>query len=187
MNKKYFSSLVLAVTISLVSCKKEETAEENTASQKPVPSVYEIVNGTNIAQKPAQMPQQNMTVTPTTTTTVTPPAPVTVAKGMNPPHGQPGHRCDIKVGAPLNSPPGNKTTIQPGAATVQKMTNPSFTVTPSATATSGNTATTAQSSGVPALLNPTTTTTAPGMNPPHGQEGHRCDIAVGAPLTKTEK
>ena len=27
-------------------------------------------------------------------------------------------------------------------------------------------------------------TTPPGMNPPHGQEGHRCDVAVGAPLPK---
>jgi len=25
---------------------------------------------------------------------------------MNPPHGQPNHRCDIPVGAPLDSPPG---------------------------------------------------------------------------------
>jgi hypothetical protein len=30
----------------------------------------------------------------------------------------------------------------------------------------------------------TSTSTPPGMNPPHGQEGHRCDIAVGAPLPK---
>ena len=29
----------------------------------------------------------------------------TVAPGMNPAHGQPGHRCDISVGAPLNSAP----------------------------------------------------------------------------------
>lgn len=29
------------------------------------------------------------------------------APGMNPPHGQPGHRCDISVGAPLSSPPSN--------------------------------------------------------------------------------
>jgi hypothetical protein len=28
----------------------------------------------------------------------------TVATGMNPQHGQAGHRCDIAVGAPLNSP-----------------------------------------------------------------------------------
>jgi hypothetical protein len=28
---------------------------------------------------------------------------------MNPPHGQPGHRCDIAVGAPLNSKPTQPT------------------------------------------------------------------------------
>lgn len=27
------------------------------------------------------------------------------AAGMNPPHGQPNHRCDISVGAPLDSKP----------------------------------------------------------------------------------
>ena len=175
------------VTVSLVSCKKEETAEATSANQKPVPSVYEVVNGTNIPKKPAQMQQNPNTVitstpTQTTTTTVTPPAPVTVAKGMNPSHGQPGHRCDIPVGAPLNSPPG-KPAVQPGSAQVQQTSNQAFTVTP--TQTSGNTTTTTQNSAVPALLSPPATATAPGMNPPHGQEGHRCDIAVGAPLPKT--
>src|SRR5687768_17279417 len=36
----------------------------------------------------------------------------------------------------------------------------------------------------PATAPPTqsTTATAPGMNPPHGEPGHRCEIAVGAPL-----
>jgi hypothetical protein len=29
---------------------------------------------------------------------------------MNPPHGEPGHRCDIAVGAPLNSAPAKTTT-----------------------------------------------------------------------------
>ena len=33
------------------------------------------------------------------------------APGMNPPHGQPSHRCDIPVGAPLSSPPGNQPTV----------------------------------------------------------------------------
>jgi len=33
------------------------------------------------------------------------PAAQVTAPGMNPPHGQPGHRCDISVGAPLNSKP----------------------------------------------------------------------------------
>jgi hypothetical protein len=33
------------------------------------------------------------------------------APGMNPPHGEPGHRCDIAVGAPLNSKPAAPTTV----------------------------------------------------------------------------
>ena len=38
-----------------------------------------------------------------------------VAAGMNPAHGQPGHRCDIAVGAPLNSAPAKpvSTPVQP--------------------------------------------------------------------------
>ena len=75
------------------------------------------------------------------------------AKGMNPPHGQPGHRCDIPVGAPLNSKP----------TVTQQQVQP----------TPANTTTVTQQPVV----------TAPGMNPPHGQPGHRCEIAVGAPLS----
>lgn len=95
---------------------------------------------------------------------VQPNAPVTtVAPGMNPQHGQPGHRCDIAVGAPLNSPP-NKT-----AAPVTTLP--------------------AQAPATPVNVQPTApvTTVAPGMNPQHGQPGHRCDIAVGAPLDSKPK
>jgi hypothetical protein len=93
------------------------------------------------------------------------PASTNVAKGMNPAHGQPGHRCDIPVGAPLNSPaPANKTVSPP---IVPQQNN----------AVSTNTVTTNPSPVV-------TTPTPEGMNPPHGQDKHRCDIAVGAPLPK---
>ncbi|QLE00261.1 hypothetical protein HX109_01275 [Galbibacter sp. BG1] len=34
------------------------------------------------------------------------PQPTSVS-GVNPAHGQPGHRCDIAVGAPLNAPTNN--------------------------------------------------------------------------------
>jgi hypothetical protein len=34
------------------------------------------------------------------------------AAGLNPAHGQPGHRCDIAVGAPLNSAPATATQPQ---------------------------------------------------------------------------
>lgn len=108
--------------------------------------------------------QQNVVTTTTT--------PVKVAKGMNPAHGQPGHRCDIAVGAPLNSPVAAKAvanTSQSGT------TSQSFTVTPPPA-----------NNAVPALLSTEApVATAEGMNPPHGQTGHRCDIAVGAPLPKS--
>ncbi|AWK03959.1 hypothetical protein HYN56_06820 [Flavobacterium crocinum] len=112
-------------------------------------------------------PTQQKVVTTTTT-------PVKVAKGMNPPHGQPGHRCDIPVGAPLNSP-APKTTATANAAQSGTATQ-SFTVTPPPAA-----------NPVPALLSTegTEATVADGMNPPHGKPGHRCDIAVGAPLPKS--
>ena len=46
-----------------------------------------------------------------TASTVTQPQTVaTVAKGLNPAHGQPGHRCDIPVGQPLSSAPVKSTT-----------------------------------------------------------------------------
>jgi len=32
---------------------------------------------------------------------------------LNPPHGEPGHRCDIQVGAPLNTPVQPKLTTPP--------------------------------------------------------------------------
>ncbi|MHC0439867.1 hypothetical protein [Flavobacterium sp. 3-210] len=123
--------------------------------------------GQVVAQAP-QMVQVNPNQKNVVTTTTTP---VKVAKGMNPPHGQSGHRCDIPVGAPLNSPvakPAATNTAQSGTA------SKSFTVTPPA------------NNPTPALLSTETTpTVAEGMNPPHGQAGHRCDIAVGAPLPKS--
>ena len=48
------------------------------------------------------------TNTPTKTTPVVSKDDSTATKGeiaLNPAHGQPGHRCDIKVGAPLDSSP----------------------------------------------------------------------------------
>jgi hypothetical protein len=86
------------------------------------------------------------------------------ASGMNPPHGQPGHRCEIAVGAPLNSAPAKTTT-----PTITSTSTPVTTPAPTITSTSTTPA-------APKVK------TAPGMNPPHGEPGHRCDLAVGAPL-----
>jgi len=101
-------------------------------------------------------PQNNPVITNPQTITQTAAAQTTTAAGMNPAHGEPGHRCDISVGAPLNSKPAPPATVQPAPVTAQPQ--------------------------VTMKEVPTTTKTAPGMNPPHGEPGHKCEIAVGAPL-----
>jgi hypothetical protein len=146
------------IPIVLISCKNEAENQP----QKAVVPFYQVANQqqnqTVVTPQPNVLYQQNgvnkntATQTPTQTQTVA--APIAVAKGMNPSHGQPGHRCDIPVGAPLNSP-----AVTGKPATSQVITQPNVTVTPSAT-----------------------TSTPKGMNPPHGQPGHRCDIPVGSPL-----
>lgn len=116
--------------------------DSNTAAAKTIstqPQLQQVP-----AAQPVNANPQNITVNQ---------QPAKTAAGMNPPHGQPGHRCDIAVGAPLNSPPGKTTVQQPQVQTTSTST-----------------------------VAPTPVKTAPGMNPPHGQPGHRCDISVGAPL-----
>jgi hypothetical protein len=114
---------------------------------------------------PAATPQptaQPITIkqnAPTMAPTAAPAPAAPTAKGMNPPHGQPGHRCEIAVGAPLSTAPAAKP-----ATAAAPTTLPNFSQQPQ-----------------PAPAAPTAPT-AKGMNPPHGQPGHRCEIAVGAPL-----
>jgi len=81
---------------------------------------------------------------------------------LNPAHGAPGHRCDIAVGAPLKS------------------ASSSTAATPSPTPTAQT------APPVPEIkqVSPAATTVQNDskLNPTHGAPGHRCDIAVGAPL-----
>jgi hypothetical protein len=115
---------------------------------------------------PTNQPVTQKVTTPVTMPEVKPVAttPTTTAKGMNPPHGQPGHRCDISVGAPLDSKPTAAPTPTPVNVQQPKqvVTNQPVTMEPT-------------KPSAPVV-------TLPGMNPPHGQPGHRCDISVGAPL-----
>jgi starvation-inducible outer membrane lipoprotein len=105
------------------------------------------------------------TVSPQVTTV---PAPVqqtaatvnTAGKILNPAHGQPNHRCDIAVGAPLDSKPIKDVSIN---------AKPQVQVSP----------TTAPATTQIPLLNEK----GQRLNPAHGQPGHKCEIAVGAPLT----
>jgi hypothetical protein len=129
-----------------------------------------VANGTATTPRlnQVQMQPQMQTVTQGVT------AKTVTAKGMNPAHGQPNHRCDIPVGAPLNSKPTTptvaNTTTTPAVSTSGEVSK-NITVQPP----------------LPALISTSsaTTETPQGMNPPHGQAGHRCDVAVGAALPKS--
>ena len=179
MKTKYFLSLLITTSLLVVSCKKETETVDTTAPKEIImPRVQSLPVASASQVAPTQT--QNMPVTAPTgtgTATQTPPvnqAPVKVAAGMNPSHGQPGHRCDIAVGAPLNS-----TAKAPASPAAPSKSAP-YTITQTPTTPTSTT----NSAATPALLNPTGTT-APGMNPAHGQTGHRCDIAVGAALPKS--
>ncbi|MBW6497675.1 MAG: hypothetical protein K0B09_04750 [Bacteroidales bacterium] len=107
---------------------------------------------------------------------------------LNPPHGQPYHRCDIPVGSPL----------PPAGSAPQATTNPvaaSAPVTTPAPAASPATAT-VDKSMIPTVENINRLNSSQGSqsnppsgtppvnNPPHGQPWHRCDIPVGSPLPR---
>ena len=152
MNTKSFLSLLLISSAFLTSCKKELEPQDNSDAVATTTAAV-----TPTAQQQLQTTQQQQTPQTALNTVAT------SGTGMNPAHGQPGHRCDIAVGAPLSSAPtqnpGTATAMQTAPQSVSKTT----TINP------------------PQVAKPVAV--AKGMNPSHGQPGHRCDIAVGAPLS----
>ena len=154
MNMKTILTGVFLASILFVSCKKELQPQES--AETPVTETAPSENPTMEKQFEVQNQNTQATQAPNSVQTQA------TAPGMNPPHGQPNHRCDIAVGAPLNSPKG----ATPPAPTMQPQ------------------APQGQASVTPVDMSSGTTATAPGMNPPHGQAGHSCSVAVGAPLPK---
>ena len=130
---------VLSFTIILSACGGSEGTPDTTAT--PAATSTPVQPGISID---AGQPQ---------------PGAVTVSD-PNPPHGEPGHRCEIAVGASLSGAPSA------GAAMdAAPEGSPMFNNTPA-----------------PVTFGSEPTTTAPGMNPPHGEPGHDCAVAVGSPL-----
>ena len=103
--------------------------------------------------------------TPSQQTIVNQSSSIATASGKNPPHGEPNHRCDIGVGEPLNSP-----VAKPVDQSVSKSASP-----------------VEQTTAAPVQKTTIQTETPAGMNPPHGEAGHRCDIEVGKPLNSPVK
>ena len=144
------SSLFISSLFSL-SCKKELEPQESFVTAPATQTAKENPAG---ALSPMQASPIQTSQSGTTT------AIANNTAGLNPAHGQPGHRCDIAVGQPLNTAAAKTTAPQTSPQTITQTIQPK---------TSANIVT-------------TNTPTAKGMNPPHGQPGHRCDIAVGLPL-----
>lgn len=136
-----------------------EISSSNSATANEVP---QTVNGVNAQLQ--QVPPQTVTVNnqPAVQNTGKKPA-------VNPPHGQPWHRCDIAVGAPIDSPPQKPTTPAGQNSANQNFNTNPIQVNPAAPV---NTNTTAQNNTGP----------KPATNPAHGQPWHRCDLQVGDPL-----
>jgi len=203
MKHLYFILLVTAIT--LTSCKNEEAQQAQPDPRTIVPFTQQTAAAmqNQAVQTPAPQTHNFFHENNQATT-------ASVAAGVNPAHGQPNHRCDIAVGAPLNTSIGGETSAQPtsvqstqgiNAKTVTAKgmnpphgeTNHPLNSKPTATATTtdSNAAQEAKDytvqQAVPALLSTAAadTQTAVGMNPAHGKTGHRCDIAVGAPLPKS--
>lgn len=162
MKKKIILMSLLGATL-FVSCEKEKEVKVVEEAQQPTQT---FSGEAWLKQQVGGQGQQIQQVQPQGQQT--PQAQTQTAPGMNPPHGQPGHRCEIPVGAPLDSKPAQKAQPQTTQVVPQKPSEqPVMKIN--------------SKEGAATIVG---TSTLPGMNPPHGQEGHRCDIAVGAPLPK---
>ncbi len=150
---KKLTFLLLTSATILYSCEsKNKTSSSETTSQASE------VSNTPDAQAVPSTPADNVVSANSND----------IKPALNPPHGEPYHRCDIQVGAPLDSPaPVNVAPVAPQSAPANTFnTNP---ISPSLQNGAGVTA--------------APTGPKPAVNPPHGEPHHRCDLQVGAPLT----
>ncbi len=162
--------LLIASAVVFYSCdKKESSAEEPQEINVSTSGSENDLDNTSSAIAPAGNIGVDRNAAPLEAPAATPfPAGIDKSNGgpaLNPAHGQPYHDCAIAVGAPLTS------TSQPNLA-------------PQLAAPQQSSANTINTNPVSSFQVPANaTSTKPALNPAHGQPNHRCDIAVGAPLS----
>lgn len=175
---KYFAFIPALLVVATITGCGSSSSEETTppaTTTTPATNTSATAPGTIVNGQPTQ----NIAVQPSATAPAAAPivpqgtVPAVAGKaGLNPEHGQPGHRCDIAVGAPLDSKPSQpavNTNQQPAIVQQPQQVN----------IPANNKPVTIQKN--PIVINPGNAGAA-GLNPEHGKPGHRCDIAVGAPL-----
>jgi hypothetical protein len=117
--------------------------------------------------RPMVSPDKVEVPTATQSITTDPSGSATGSAGLNPPHGEPGHVCEIPVGQPLDGSGGTTQSNSP----VQ-----SIQIDPNAQGGS-------QTFSMPPAGGSPVQGGGSGMiNPPHGEPGHVCEIPVGDPL-----
>jgi len=172
--KKLFIAALFVSTASFVACSGNDSPSTDpsiTPATTGLPQSTALGSDTLKATPGLNMPTDvNMAPSNPVTINATqgqaqqvPAGNVTAGKGLNPEHGKPGHRCDIAVGMPLNTPAGKTAAPTAPAPTVQTMTAPATTP-------------------VAAPINMGVPTGNAKLNPAHGQPGHDCAVQVGAPL-----
>jgi len=144
-------TILIASVILIYSCDK---AKKNVAETEVPMSDSVVTNNTENVATPA--PAEVASVVNNVSTSGKP--------ALNPAHGQPYHRCEIAVGAPIDSAPTqqNAPAPQPNVSVLSPYTTSPAT----------------PSSAPVQALGP-----KPAVNPAHGEPHHRCDLAVGAPLS----
>lgn len=144
---KTLKILIASVTL-LYSCDKAKTNVAKTEVPKSDSAV-------NITAETVAAPAEVASVTNASTSG---------KPALNPEHGQPYHRCEIAVGAPIDSAPTQQSAPapQPNASVLSPYTTSPATPSPAPVQALGP---------------------KPAVNPAHGEPHHRCDLAVGAPLS----
>lgn len=165
--KPVFAAISLFILALVVSCGPAKNDSAQTPQTPVLPPTQQQNSSAEAEKSATEMPEvagQESSTEAENNSQVT----------INPPHGQPGHRCDIPVGAPLNAQPANTARQTP--------VNPSVTA---PTTTNNPMAPTIENAQKLNSSQPRNTSSAQNsgrINPPHGQPGHRCDIPVGSPL-----
>ncbi|WP_304237241.1 hypothetical protein [Jiulongibacter sediminis] len=182
-NLTKLTSIVLIGAAALTSCNSDNGSTDivNTSSfaatttpSQPIDlSATTASNSAELAVQPVSTPTQRTSVG----TVKHPPTKLgnlmnlgaqrstftTASSGLNPAHGMPGHDCSLPVGAPLNSGAAVQTQpVQPVAQQSAALTN------------------IAQPASLPQPNFKANQNVK--LNPAHGQPGHDCSVAVGAPL-----
>ncbi|MBQ0117321.1 MAG: hypothetical protein KBS98_05315 [Flavobacterium sp.] len=196
-------TIIAALALSIIACNKKEAA---TATETTDATTAAVVNTTTEAgvedhtgHDHAATPAENPQAIAENATKQTQPK-------TNPAHGQPGHRCELPVGAPLdgsvkpgqnNAVPGTQNTGSQAPANTSN--NPYFLSSKAAPQSNQPSVQQRIDQVQQAQVQPqqqvqpqvqpqpqAEQTTLAGMkgkpNPAHGQTGHRCDIQVGQPL-----